>query len=249
MKEGLEIIKSSFPRIAQQIPVTLEMFIIFVLLAFVISVPFAIIRVKKRGILYPIVSLIVSFFRGTPMTVQIFVIFFGMPVVMENFGVNANLWNPIVFPIIALGLNQACYYCEAWRSAYLSIDKGQIEAGKSIGFGTVQNFLNVIAPQCLRVAMPNMKNLTTEGLKSTALAFSIGVVDIMGKAHELCAVHFGLGSTWIYLAASLLYWAIDIVIEIVFTVIAKINSKGFEVIGEKKKRKVKTAAAIGAAKI
>lgn len=243
MKEGFEIIKNSFPKIVEQIPVTLEMFIIFVALAFLLSVPFAIVRVKKKGIFYPIVSLIVSFFRGTPMTVQIFLVFFGIPVVMENFNVNANLWNPIIFPIIALGLNQACYYCEAWRSAYLSIDKGQLEAGESIGFGTVQNFMFVIVPQCLRIAMPNMKNLTTEGLKSTALAFSIGVVDIMGKAHELCAVHFGLGSTWIYITASVIYWAIDIVVEIVFTVIAKANSKGFEMIGADKKKNNKKIVA------
>jgi len=96
------------------------------------------------------------------------------------------------------------------------MNKGQMEAGYAIGFSKLQNFIYVIAPCTLKVALPNLKNLEIDLLKGTATAYVIGLVDVMGRADKFIALHRGYGQLWILMAAGLLYFIINVAVEFSF---------------------------------
>ncbi|MBQ5375622.1 MAG: ABC transporter permease subunit, partial [Lachnospiraceae bacterium] len=160
-------------------------------------------RIGKKNLLYYVVSLFVSFFRGTPGLLQLYLVLFGLPKIAELFGYNINTWSAGIFYIIATCFNFSSFVSEAFRGAYLAMNKGQMEAGYAIGFSKLQNFIYVIAPCTLKVALPNLKNLEIDLLKGTATAYVIGVVDVMGRADKFIALHRGYGQLWILMAAGL----------------------------------------------
>ena len=105
------------------------------------------------------------------------------------------------------------------------IDKDQIEAGYSIGYSRWQCFRHVIAPLTMQIALPNLKNLEIDLLKGTATAYVIGVVDVMGRADKIIAQHRGYGQIWILLAAAIIYFLINVVIELVFNSLTRHYSR------------------------
>ncbi len=218
---GRELFGESFPILVRFIPVTLFYFLVPTVISLVFGAWICKVRTGKRGILYFLVSVFVSFFRGTPGLLQLYLVFFGLPKIASAFGYNINRWDAGIFYIIATCLNFSSFVSEAYRGAYEAIDKGQVEAGLSIGYNRVQNFLYVIAPLTLKTALPNLKNLEIDLLKGTATAYVIGVVDVMGRADKLVALHRGYGQLWILSAAGVIYFLINVVVEIVFTLLEK----------------------------
>lgn len=227
MVEGIKTMIEVFPDLLSKVGQSLLLLILPALLGLLIGTMFCAIRVGKKNILYYFVALNVSFWRGTPQMVQLFLFFYGLPLVCNLlFGISKRGWNSWFLVIITLGLNMAVYYCEALRGAYLALDRGQIEAGYSIGYSKVQTFFKVIVPQTLRIALPNMKNLTTELLKTTALAFALGLVDVMGKANQLCTIRYGIGQIWILAAAAVIYFVMNLFLGWFFDYLVVTFSKG-----------------------
>ena len=219
MFRGHELFWDVMPTLITFIPVTLFYFLVPTVISLIFGAWICKVRVGKKGILYKIVSLFVSFFRGTPGLVQIYLVFFGLPKVAEIFGLNINRWDAGFFYIVATCLNFSCFVSEAYRGAYEATDKGQIEAGYSIGLSKFQNFLYVIVPNTLKIALPNLKNLEIDLLKGTAVAYVIGVVDVMGRANKFVSLHRGYGQIWILLAAGVIYFLINVAIEVIFRLI------------------------------
>lgn len=227
MAEGIKTMIEVFPDLCGKLGQSLVLLIVPALIGLVVGTLFCIARVGKKNVIYYFVALNVSFWRGTPQMVQLFLFFYGVPIIFNAlFGISTRAWSSWLLVIITLGLNMGVYYCEALRAAYLSVDKGQIEAGYSIGYNKLQCFFKVIAPQTLRIALPNMKNLTTELLKTTALAFALGLVDVMGKANQLCTIRYGVGQMWILAAAAVIYWGMNILLCWFFQYMVVVFSKG-----------------------
>lgn len=227
MAEGIKTMIEVFPALCGKLGQSLILLIVPALIGLVIGTLFCIARVGKKNIIYYFVAFNVSFWRGTPQMVQLFLFFYGIPILFNAlFGISTRAWSTWFLVIITLGLNMGVYYCEALRSAYLSVDKGQIEAGYSIGYSKLQCFFKVIAPQTLRIALPNMKNLTTELLKTTALAFALGIVDVMGEANQLSTIRYGVGQMWILTAAAVIYWVMNVVLCWFFQYMEMIFSNG-----------------------
>ena len=225
MWRGHELFASSLPILVKYVPVTLFYFLVPTVISLVFGAWICYVRVGKKNVLYYIVSLFVSFFRGTPALVQIYLVFFGLPEVFALFGVNINRWDAGIFYVIATCCNFSSFVSEAFRGAYEAMDKDQIEAGYSIGYSGRQCFLKVIAPQTLQVALPNLKNLEIDLLKGTATAYVIGVVDVMGRASKIISLHKGYGQIWVLLAAAVLYFLINVVVEIVFNLLTRYFSR------------------------
>jgi len=168
--------------------------------------------------------------RCTPSIVLLFLIFYGIPKLAAPFGVNLNELHTAVFVVITFSLQFGALMSEVMRTAYESIDRGQFEAAVSVGLSPLQAFRRIVLPQAFVVALPNFGNSFLELLKEGSLAYTIGLVDIMGKASLIISNNYNSHSLEIYLALSIIYWVLSILIEQLFFQLEKVFSKGKQVI-------------------
>jgi len=143
-------------------------------------------------------------FRGTPLLVQMFVIYYGLPSVGIEF-------TPVTAGILALSLNSGAYLSESLRGAILSIHKGQWSASYSLGMGYGQTLRYVILPQALRIAVPSMSNTLISLIKDTSLVSVITMTELMLSTKEVIATTFR--PLPLYLAAAAIYWILSLAFE------------------------------------
>ena len=146
----------------------------------------------------------VSFFRGTPLLVQLFMIYYGLP----QLGIELD---PLPAALIGFSLNMAAYACEILRAAISSIDRGQWEAAASIGMTRGQAMRRAILPQAARTALPPLGNSFISLVKDTALAATIQVPELFRQAQLITARTFEIFT--MYLAAALIYWVLASVLS------------------------------------
>ncbi|MDH2926007.1 amino acid ABC transporter permease [Lonepinella koalarum] len=208
---------NAIKQIIPSIPITLEIAVIATILGLLGGFILALIRINKIPILYSFSVTYISFMRGTPLLVQIFLSYYGIPILLNMINLywgthfNINRIPSIIFVYVAFSLNEAAYLAETIRSAILSVDKKDIEAAHSIGMTKSQIMRRIILPQAMIVAIPNLGNIIISLIKSTSLAFTIGVMDMMGRAKAVSGNSMRFFEAYIGLA--LLYWLICIVIE------------------------------------
>ncbi|WP_087872191.1 amino acid ABC transporter permease [Arthrobacter globiformis] len=177
------------------IPLTLASFAIGLALALVV----ALMRLSRNTVVSGIARFYVSVIRGTPLLVQLFVIFYGLPTV----GVKLDPWPSA---IIAFSLNVGGYAAEVIRAAILSVPKGQWEAGHTIGMSRGQSLRRIILPQAARVSVPPLSNTFISLVKDTSLASLILVTELFRVAQQIAA--FSQEFMVLYLEAALIYWVI-----------------------------------------
>ncbi|MBG6084237.1 amino acid ABC transporter permease [Zhihengliuella flava] len=175
------------------LPLTLASFALGLVLALVV----ALMRISKNRILASIARVYISIIRGTPLLVQLFVIFYGLP----SIGVTIDPWPSA---IIAFSLNVGGYAAEVIRAAILSVPKGQWEAGYTIGMSRTTTLRRLILPQAARVSVPPLSNTFISLVKDTSLASLILVTEAFKTAREIAT--FTNEFMVIYLAAALVYW-------------------------------------------
>ena len=148
----------------------MEMVLWGFVLALVLSLILAIVRVFRVPALHWLAMLYISFFRGTPLLVQLFLLYYGLPQLFPIFvGMDA-----FTAAIIGLTLHFAAYMAESIRAAILGIHKSQMEAALSIGMSRLQAMQRIILPQAARIATPSLMNYFIDMIKSTSLAFTLG---------------------------------------------------------------------------
>lgn len=160
----------------------------------------ALMRLSSLKVLSWTARVYVSFFRGTPLLVQLFVIYYGLP----QLGLELD---PLPAALIGLSLNMAAYACEILRAAISSIDRGQWEAAASIGMTRSQAMRRAILPQAARTALPPLGNSFISLVKDTALAATIQVPELFRQAQLITARTFEVFT--LYLAAALIYWILS----------------------------------------
>lgn len=179
-----EILISSFTKILiPGIKVTIPLTVCAFLLSVILALFLAIVQVANIKILKQISQIYIWIFRGTPLLVQLFIIFFGLP----SFGIMLD-----AFPaaVLAFGLNLSAYNAEVIRSAILSVPAGQTEAAYLIGLSYPQLMVRVILPQALPTAFPPLFNNLISLLKDTSLASSITVIELFTTAQQIAARTF-----------------------------------------------------------
>lgn len=166
--------------------------------------PVAVMRILPYRLLSWPAALYVSVMRGTPLLVQMFVIYYGLPSVGIEF-------TPVTAGILALSLNAGAYLSESLRGAILSVAQGQWGASYSLGLSYWQTLRHIVLPQSLRVAVPSMSNTLISLIKDTSLVSVITMTELMLSTKEVIATTFQ--PLPLYLAAAALYWAMSLAFE------------------------------------
>ena len=190
------------PILIKYLGVTMEMAFLGFFFALILALVMAIVRVFKLPVANQLASLFISFFRGTPLLVQLFLLYYGLPQLLPIFaGMDA-----FSAAVLGLSLHFSAYMAESIRAAILGIDKSQMEACFSIGMTRLQAMRRIILPQASRVATPSLMNYFIDLIKSTSLAFTLGVAEIMAKAQMEAASSFKFFES--FLAVALVYWVV-----------------------------------------
>ncbi|MBG6313989.1 amino acid ABC transporter permease [Pseudomonas aeruginosa] len=200
----VELLGMAWPFLLQGATYTVLFAAVSMVLGLILGFSVAVVRVTKVPVVSQIAAVYVSAFRGTPLLVQIFVLYYGLPSVGIEF-------TPVTAGILALTLNVAAYLSESMRGAILGIDKGQWEAGLSVGLTWGQTLWNIITPQALRLAVPSLSNSLISLIKDTSLISVITVTELMLATKEVIAETFQ--PLPLYLAAAGIYWLLSALFE------------------------------------
>ncbi len=194
------------PILLRYLGTTMEMAIWGGVFALILAVVLANIRVFKIPVLDQLTQLYISFFRGTPLLVQLFLLYYGLPQIFPLMvGIDA-----FTAAVIGLTLHFAAYMAESIRAAIIGIDRSQMEASLSIGMTTRQAMQRIILPQATRVALPSLMNYFIDMIKSTSLAFTLGVAEIMARAQMEASSSFRFFEA--FLAVALIYWGVVVIL-------------------------------------
>ncbi len=172
----LEIISNSFFKILELgIKVSIPLALVSFLLAFIISVIVAFIQYAHIKVLTPLTRFYIWITRGTPLLVQLYIFFYGLP----NFGITLS---PVFCSILVLGLNEGAYMAETMRASLEAVPSGQMEAGYCVGMKYLQIMNRIILPQALRTAFPSLMNSFIALIKDSSMASTITVVEMFRQA-------------------------------------------------------------------
>ncbi|MCM3094046.1 amino acid ABC transporter permease [Cytobacillus sp. AMY 15.2] len=184
---------------------TIPLTIISFICGLALAIFTALARISGNKALGAIARIYVSAIRGTPLLVQLFIIFYGLPTI----GV---IIDPLPSAIIGFSLNVGAYASEIIRAAILSIPKGQWEAGYSIGMSYSQTLKRIILPQASRVSIPPLSNSFISLVKDTSLASMILVAEMFRRAQEIASTNYEF--LLLYTQAALIYWVICFMLSI-----------------------------------
>lgn len=196
----VDIIVSALPMLLKGLQVTLYIFLIAILLGFLIGLVIALLRLAPLKILNWIAKAYVDAIRGTPFIVQLFFIYFGIN------SLQVISLNSTTAGIITVAINAGAYFAEIIRAGIQSIDKGQTEAARSIGFTSAQTMRYIVLPQAFRRMLPTITNQSIISLKDTSLLSVIGIADLTQQGQIQASATFEAFKIW--LAVGIIYFII-----------------------------------------
>ena len=183
MEEFLELLRNVVPNLLQGTVITLQLAGVSLALGVAIGLPAGIGRVYGPRWLQRVIGVYVTVFQGTPLLIQLFLVYYGLPDVGITFSRMAAAY-------LTLGLNSGAYQAEYLRGALQSVGEGQMTAARAIGMSKPQAIRSIILPQALRLVLPTWSNEAIAMLKYTAVVFLIAVPDLMGQAKIMAAKYF-----------------------------------------------------------
>jgi L-cystine transport system permease protein len=202
------------------VPVTLQITAVSLVLALLPGFFMALTRIYRVKVLGQLSALYISFIRGTPMVLQILIVYSLLPsllnAVVKSRGWAVNVFdiNPIIYAYVVFSLNNTAALAELFRSGLSAVDKGQHEAALATGLSPFQSFTRIVIPQALVSALPNMCNLTITLIKNTSLAFIMTVRDITAAAK--IEASYGYNYVEAYVDIFILYIIICALVQFVF---------------------------------
>ncbi|WP_306536678.1 amino acid ABC transporter permease [Megasphaera sp.] len=216
----------TFYKIWDGIGVTLGLTALSLLIALPISFYMAVIRLRGHKLGTGITRFYISFVRGTPLVLQILLMYSLLPsflnFALKSMGSSFNIFesvNPFWYAVIVFSLNTIALLAEVFRSALMSIDKGQMEAGVSVGLTEWQTYRKIIIPQALVVALPAVSNITVNLIKGTSLAFLMTVKDVL--AIGKIAASYGYNYIEAYLDVFVVYIIVCTIVQLVYRIAEK----------------------------
>ena len=231
MTFDIGLVFGSLPKMLVGLGLTLELLFLSSFIGLVLAVVTLLMRISGRWVLVAPAVAFIYIFRGTPILVQIFVIYYGLP--QFEFIREGVLWpflrEPFWCCILALSLNAGAYVSEILRGGVLGVDKGLLEAASALGISKTQRFIYIISPIAIRLSLPAYSNDIISMTKATALASTVTLLDMTGVARTLVAQTFAPYE--IFISAAIIYM-----------VIAWIVQKGFGMAERRMSRHLKAAA-------
>jgi len=217
----LDFMQETFLLVWQGAGVTLALTVLSLVLAAPAAFCFAVLRVRGQGIGGTIARLYVSFVRGTPLILQILLLYSLLPslinALVKDLGLDINVFeavDPFYYAVFIFTVNTIALLTEAFRSALRAIPKGQFEAGLAGGLSAFQTYVHVIIPQALVVALPSIANITVNLIKGTSLAFLMTVKDIMAVGK--IAASYGYNYIEAYLDVFFVYLVLCTIVQLLF---------------------------------
>jgi His/Glu/Gln/Arg/opine family amino acid ABC transporter permease subunit len=213
---SLEVIIEALPNLLLGALVTLRLTAFSVLLGMILGTLIGIARLSPNRIIRLLSRAYIDFFRGTPLLVQIFMIYFGIPALANGLGVQFS-FSQLAAAVTALTLNSAAYIGEIMRGGIQSIEPGQWEASQSLGLGPVQTMRYVVFPQALRRMIPPLGNEFITLLKDTSLVAVIGFEELFRRGQLIVAQNYRAFE--IYISVALVYLVLTLLSSQLFSLI------------------------------
>ncbi len=219
MSFDVHLIAESLPLMLSGIGVTLKLLVISALLGLLLAIVLLLMRISGRWYLDWPAQIYIYVFRGTPILVQIFIVYYGFP--QLEFIRDSILWpilrEPTGCAIVALSLNTGAYVSEILRGGVQGVAKGLLEAGSALGMSARQKFIYITTPLAVRLALPAYSNDVISLLKSTALASTITIADMTGIARTIVAETYAPYE--IFISMAIIYMAFTWVLQRTFGLI------------------------------
>jgi len=213
------MVKTFFAALAA-IPVTLQITAVALIVAVPAGFLMALCVIYRVKVLKQLSLLYISFIRGTPIVLQILIVYSLLPSLLNSFikskGWAVNIFdiNPIIYAFIVFAMNNAAQLAELFRASILAVDKGQYEAAMACGLSPVQSYIRIIIPQALVTAIPNFSNLVIILIKNTSLAFMMTVKDITAVAR--IEASYGYNYIEAYFDIFAVYVIICVLVQLLF---------------------------------
>lgn len=210
---NVRLVFERIPKLLAYLPITLELSIVSMIIALLLGLLVAIIRVKKINVLSQIAVAYLSIIRGTPMIIQLYIAYYGVPMILRLINPNANLTTVpgIVYAFVALGIYESAFTSETIRAAIQAVDRGEIEAATAMGMRYSQILRRVIIPSALEIAVPGLINSFIGLIKGTSLASACGVVELTYENSIISGRDYRYLEG--YVALAIIYWIITFVLE------------------------------------
>jgi polar amino acid transport system permease protein len=221
----LKLVFTQIPKLLEYLPVTLELTAVAMIIGWIFGFVIAIVKKNKTPVLSQIATVFVSIMRGTPIIVQLYLTYFGIPIALKYINYyqgtdyNINAIPSIIFAMVALGLNQSAFDSESIRAAISAVDKGQLEAAKSLGMSNFQVLRRIVFPEALVVALPSLGNSLIALIKGTSLAFTCSIVEMTAEGKILAGNNYRYFEA--YCSLAIIYWVLTIAVEKVFNFLEK----------------------------
>ena len=200
----LEYILQIAPAIADGFQVTLSLFFIVIILSVPGGLLLALLRLSTNRVVTTIVDAYVYVMRGTPLMLQILLIYYGLPFMIDGFELT-----DMTAAVLSFVLNYIAYLCEIFRSGIQSIPKGQYEGAKVLGFTYVQTMYKIILPQVIKRVLPPLANETITLLKDTSLVYVLAMKDILRLTRSIVQRDFDITA---FIVAGVFYLAMTFVL-------------------------------------
>ena len=214
-----------FPKLIEPFFYTVSIVLASAGLSLLLCIPITFFRINRLPVVSRLCDVWLSFIRSMPGILELFVAYFVLPRVLKQVGINISDWAGTAFVLIALVFHYAPYLSEIFRPAYLSVEKGQHEAGAIVGMTGFQTLRRIILPQAIPVALPQLCSTLIDIVKDTSLLFTIGIVDLMGEAKLIITDNNGIGKMEAYIAVAVFYWVLTIAISKLFALWEKYYRK------------------------
>lgn len=212
------------PELAKALPLTLAIMFTAMIVGFVLASITTTFRVRRFPVASQLADLYVSYARSVPVVLQLFVAFYGLPLVVGLFEVQDFL-SPNVAAMVGLSLYHGGYLSEVLRPAYLAVERGQHDAADSLGYTFPQKLMRVVGPQAVHIALPGYGNSIIYLIHNVALVMYIGAADVMATAHLVMERDYNQYQFQTYLVLAVIYSLLCLVAWLVVRFFEKRNSK------------------------
>jgi L-cystine transport system permease protein len=212
------------PELFKALPLTLAITFTAMIAGFLLALITTTFRVRRIPVVSQLADLYVSYARSVPVVLQLFVAFYGLPLVVALFEVE-DFVSPNVAAIVGLSLYHGGYLSEVLRPAYLAVDRGQHDAADSLGYTFLQKVLRVVGPQAVHIALPGYGNSIIYLIHNVALVMYIGAADVMATAHLVMERDYNQYQFETYLVLAVIYSLLCLVAWIVVRFFETRNAK------------------------
>jgi L-cystine transport system permease protein len=203
------------PAILSRLHVTLLIVFVSVVGGVLLGFSLAVVRLARVPFLNAAAVGYISFIRGTPIIIQMFIVYYGFPLLLSKAGVNINRWDKLYFVLISYALNNAAFMAEIIRSAIAGVPAGQSEAAWSVGLSGFQTLRRIVLPQAFLIAFPAFGTRVVSAFHDTSLAFTLGILDMLGQAQAIGVRTYHLLEG--YAVVALTFVAASLLLEKIFS--------------------------------